>query len=151
MTTSLSGRRYLRFALLALAVTAGLIALGWIPTLRRAGAEALPSLIAGCTVSFAAGLAGGLVLKLADPESNLTTGAARSAAAAWAMTAGLQAMGVRLLVLVALGSAIGFADMVPLEPFLLWMVISYLALLPVETRFALIDVSRGANDTSRDE
>lgn len=143
MTTRRGKRRYLRFAALALAVTVGLAALGWIPTLRRAGAEALPSLVAGCAVSLAAALVGGLVIHRADPASRLGGASAQGPAAAQAMVAGLQAMGVRLLVLAGLGTAVGLANVVPLEPFLLWMVISYLALLPVETRFALIDVKQG--------
>jgi len=146
MTVSPGRRRYLRFAVLALAVTAVLAALGWIPTLRRAGPEALPALLAGCAVSLAAALVGGLVLKQADPGRRLRDGVASGPEAAQAMTAGLQAMGVRLLVLLALGVAVGFAELVPLKPFLTWMVISYLALLPIETRFALIDVER---DTKR--
>lgn len=143
MTSRRGERRYLRFAALALAVTVALAALGWIPTLRRAGSEALPALLAGCAVSLAAALVGGLVLQRADPESRLRGAAARGPEAAQAMVAGLQAMGVRLLVLAALGTAVGLADVVPLEPFLIWMVISYLALLPVETRFALVDVGQG--------
>jgi len=147
MTSRRGERRYLRFAALALAVTVALAALGWIPTLRRAGSEALPALLAGCAVSLAAALVGGWVLQRADPGSRLRGAAVQGPEAAQAMVAGLQAMGVRLLVLAALGTAVGLADVVPLEPFLIWMVISYLALLPVETRFALVDVGQ---DTKRD-
>jgi hypothetical protein len=150
MTTRRGRRRYLRFVVVALAVTAALAALGWIPTQRRAGSEALPALLAGCAVSLVAALASALMLQRVDPGGRLRDGVASGPEAARAMTAGLQAMGVRLLVILALGSAVGLADIVPLEPFLIWMVISYLALLPVETHFALIDVGDGVRAGNND-
>lgn len=139
-----AGQRYRRFAALAVAVIVALAALGWIPTLRRAGSEALPALLAGCAVSLAAALVSGRVLYRADPWHRRLGAGASGTEATQTVAAALQAMGVRLLILVGLGAVVGLAGWVPLKPFLVWTAISYLALLPVETRFALIDVERSA-------
>lgn len=137
-------QRYRRFVMLAVTVTVALAALGWIPTLRRAGSEALPALVAGCAVSLAAALVSGRMLYRADPWHRRLGVGASGTEATQTVAAALQAMGVRLLLLVGLGAAVALTGWVPLKPFLVWTAISYLALLPVETRFALIDVEKSA-------
>lgn len=140
--SELAGQRYRRFVMRAVTVIVALAAVGWIPTLRQVGSEALPALLAGCAVSLAAALVSGRVLYRADPWHQRLGAGASGAEATQTVAAALQAMGVRLLLLVGLGAAVGLAGWVPLKPFLVWTAISYLALLPVETQFALIDVER---------
>lgn len=151
--------RYLRFAGLSVAVIALLAALGWIPTRRWAGAEAIPALLVGCGVSLAAALVGGLVIVRTEAKGR--TGAeagsrgTSAAAGPQALFSALKAMGLRLVVLLGLGVATALSGAVALKPFLLWTGISYLALLPVETRYALAAVADevpapGPDETTRE-
>ena len=142
--------RYLRFAGLSLAVMALLVALGWIPTRRWAGAEAIPALLVGCGVSLAAALVGGLVIVRTGANGRAGAEAAgaevgsRGASGAegpQALFSALKAMGLRLVVLLGLATAAALSGAVALKPFLLWTGISYLALLPVETRYALAAIA----------
>lgn len=137
--------RFPRFAGLAVGLTAGVALVGWIPTVRQAGSEALAALLAGCAVSLLAGLAGGWVL-LRSERSKVEGGEVERDASQAVVTA-LRAMGLRLLVLVGLGAAVGFLSAVPSTPFLVWLAISYLILLPLETRYALMDVTKTTTKT----
>lgn len=133
-----SAMRYFRFAGLTLTVTVAVAALGWIPTRRWGGEEALAGLIAGCLVSLAAALIGGLVILRAERGAEEGVGESGvHEAGTQPLFAGLKAMGVRLLVLLGLGTTVAVSGAVGLKPFLLWLGGSYLVLLPVETRYAL--------------
>jgi len=130
--------RYGRFAAWALGVTVALAALGWIPTRRWGGEEALAGLIAGCLVSLTAALIGGLMILRAERGAERSVSEAGGhETGAQPLFAGLKAMGVRLLVLLGLGTTVALSGAVGLKPFLLWLGGSYLVLLPVETRYAL--------------
>lgn len=137
--------RYLKFAGLCVAVTAVLAAIGWIPTTRWAGPEGVPALLVGCGVSLAAALIGGLVI-VRGQRAVEREAARRGVAPAGpqALFAALKAMGIRLLLVAGLGVTAALSGAVAVKPFLLWMALSYLALLPGETRFALAAVAETA-------
>lgn len=135
----MTSRRYLRFAATAAAVAAGLVAVGWLPTRRLGGDGAVAAMLAGCGISLAASLGSGLVM---------TRGAGRvGAQPAAPLFRALGGMGLRLAAVVVLGFAAGLSGYFPPVPLLLWVALSYLALLVVDTRFALevaaTDVSEG--------
>lgn len=138
--------RYLRFAGWSLGVIALLVALGWVPARRWGGPEAIPALLVGCGVSLASALVGGLVIV----RTRMYGGEGPQA-----LFSALKAMGLRLVVLLGLGVATALSGAVALKPFLLWTGISYLALLPVETRYALAAVADevpapGPDETTRE-
>jgi hypothetical protein len=118
-------RRYLRFAATAAAASALLALGGWLPTRRLAGSEGVAALLAACAIGLAGSLAAGLV--------SLRGGGAGAAPVLRA----LAATGLRFAVVVALALAAAWSGRFPLRPLLLWTAISYLALLAVDTRFAL--------------
>jgi hypothetical protein len=126
-------RRYLGFAALATLVAGALAAAGaavggesgaWPGT--AAGA------LAGCAVSLAASLAGGLAIALRPPDPR--------AAAARA----LGATGLRLAAVAALAAVVALSGRVAVEPLLVWTAISHLALLAVDTRYALAEAAAAA-------
>lgn len=126
MTTSRSGR-YARFLGLAVAIVAGLGAVGWLPTRRLAGPDALSAMAAGCGISLlSAALAGGLLVAVpADtPEARLQRG--------------FMAMVVRLAVVVVLGLAAALSGELARQPLLFWIGTAYVALLPLEVRLAIL-------------
>src|SRR5205823_5241303 len=93
-TSSARLGRYARFLGLAVAVVAGLCAIGWLPTRHLAGAEAIAAMLAGCAISLAsAALAGGLLIAVGaeTPEAR--------------MQRSFLAMVVRLVVVIVLGIA----------------------------------------------
>ena len=68
------GSRYARFLGLAVAIVAGLCAVGWLPTRRLAGAEAVAAMVAGCAIGLlSAALAGWLLTAVAadTPEARM--------------------------------------------------------------------------------
>ncbi len=116
-------RRYLGFAGLLLAAAAALVVLGWAPSRALGGGAALAGLLAGVGISVLASLAGGLPIALARRPRGGPTSI-------------LAAMALRLAVALAGGllavRAGGFAP----APLLVWLAISYLALLAADARYA---------------
>ena len=126
MTTS--SRRYARFLGLAAALTVALCAIGWLPTRRLAGADAIGAMTAGCAIGFvAAALAGGFL-----------AGAAGEAPDA-RMHRALRAMFVRLASVVVLGAAAMLTGDFARSPLLFWIGTAYVVLLPLEVRLAISD------------
>lgn len=120
-------RRYAAFLALAAAVVAGLCALGLVPTRRLAGAEGVPAMVAGCAISFvSAALAGCLLIVVAaeTPDARMK----RSALA----------MAVRLAVVIVLGAAAVFSGEFSRAPLLFWIATTYVVLLPLEVRLAIL-------------
>lgn len=120
-------RRYARFLGLAVAVAAGLCALGYVPTLRLAGPDGIRAMMAGCAIGFVSAVfAGGLLVAVAveTPEAR--------------MQRGFLAMIVRLAVVVALGVAAVFSGAFSRQPLLFWIGTSYVVLLPLEVRLAIL-------------
>jgi hypothetical protein len=118
---------YLRFSGWALAAATGAALLGYLPTLHLGGEGALPAMIAGCAVGFLASLAGGVPVALARRSSQPTV---RSQAA-------MASMAVRFGVVLALGLAVALSGLFERGPLLVWIAISYMALLVVDTWYAV--------------
>lgn len=112
-------------------IAVGLIAgLGYVPTIRIAGPEAIGSMLAGCGVSLAAGCVGAAALVWC------TTRPASEAALAVLVSTALRFMTVLLLVIpVALS---GFVDR---NVFVVWVAVSYLPMLMLDT-FVAVRVSK---------
>lgn len=127
--------RFAAFAALAAAVSAALLAAGLLST-RGSTEGTREAILWACTVGWLGSLAGAIPLVLGlTPRTD--TAAPRAAAGPEAVSRMLAAMLLRLGV-VGLGAlaAIFLAGLV-VKPFLLWLAASYLALLVVETGFAL--------------
>ena len=121
------GSRYARFLGLAVAIVAGLCAIGWLPTRRLAGAEAVAAMVAGCAIGLlSAALAGWLLTAVAadTPEAR--------------MQRSFLAMVVRLAVVIVLGVAAVLSGEFARAPLLFWMGAAYVALLPLEVRLAIL-------------
>jgi hypothetical protein len=117
---------YARFLGLAAAIAIGLCAVGWLPTQRLAGPQAIASMVAGCTISLlSAGLAGYLLTAV-----GADTPQAR-------MRRGFLAMIVRLVVALVLGLAAALSGEFATSPLLFWLAMAYIALLPLEVRLAI--------------
>jgi len=119
-------RSYLLFVSILLGTVALLIAVGWVPTRNLGGEGAIWAMITGCAVSLAGSALGGIPAAMAAgrpaiDRSNLLLGS----------------LAIRLLLVLALILAVVFASPLPRKPFLVWLVISYLVLLPVDSIAAL--------------
>jgi len=117
---------YLRFLAWVVAVTAALALVGWVPTRRLGGEEAVPAMIAGCVVGILASALGGVPIALV-----------RGDAPAARMQALLFSMVIRLGAVVILAVAAVLSGWFPRAPLLLWVAISYVVQLVVDTRYAL--------------
>jgi hypothetical protein len=121
------GSRYARFLGLAVAIVAGLCAIGWLPTRRLAGGGAIAAMVAGCAIGLlSAALAGWLLTAVAadTPEAR--------------MQRSFLAMVVRLAVVIVLGVAAVLSGEFARAPLLFWMGAAYVALLPLEVRLAIL-------------
>ena len=117
---------YLRFLAWVLAVTVAVALLGVLPTRRMAGDGALPALFAGCVIGVLASALGGVPIALSQGKPP-----------AERLSSVLFAMLVRLAAAVALGSIAALSGRFPQNPLLLWIVISYVVLLIVDTLYAV--------------
>jgi hypothetical protein len=117
---------YLRFLAWVLAVTAVVALIGYLPTRRLAGDGALPALFAGCVIGVLASALGGVPVALSQGKPP-----------AKRLPAVMGAMLLRLAAAVALGSAAALSGRFPQNPLLLWITISYVVLLIVDTRYAV--------------
>jgi hypothetical protein len=118
---------YLRFVAWVLGVAALTAAVGYLPTRRLGGPDAVPALVAGCVVGVLASLVGGLPVLFAR----------RDPTPAERLNRMLFGLALRFGVAAGLGLAAALSGWFARDPLLLWVGISYLALLPVDTRFAL--------------
>lgn len=149
-----AGGRYLRFLLAAAAVAAALGAVGASLTRAAAGSDAVGSMIAALLVCWASAAVGGLPVARAARRSG--PGREQGQGQGQAMlTAALAAMSLRLAAVVVGAAAVALGGVVPRGPFLAWIGIGYLALLAVETWYAVGEVRRqqaeGAGDEGRAE
>jgi hypothetical protein len=118
-----AGATFARFVASAAAVLAGLAAVGYFPTRRWgsvAGVDAVAAMLAGCAVSLLAALVGALPLAVASP-----TPQARAQAL-------LLGMALRFMAVLGAGLAVAVAGEFAAAPLLVWLAISYVALLAVE-------------------
>jgi hypothetical protein len=119
-------RRYARFLSLAAALVAALCFVGYFPTRRLSGPDAVRAMVAGCGVSLlAAALAGWLLI------------AVRAETPQARMQRGFLAMVVRLAVVMVLGIAAALSGMFVRAPLLFWMATAYVVLLPLEVKLAI--------------
>lgn len=143
-----AGGRYLRFLLAAAAVAAALGAAGAPLTRGVAGSDAVGSMVAALLVCWASAAVGGLPVARAARRGRPGQGQAM-------LTAALAAMALRLAAVVVGAAAVALGGAVPRGPFLAWIGIGYLALLAVETWYAVGEVRRqqaeGAGDEGRAE
>lgn len=121
-----------RHSLFVVLVTVSLLGLGFLPTWRIGGLEAVGGQVAGCAISAMAGWAGMLLVgRLSGRASMPTLGPGDR------LTAMLVPMIVRLVLVVVLGLAAALSELFESRALLIWLAISYMALLPVETAFAV--------------
>lgn len=115
-------RSILKFAGGAAAIATALAAIGYAPTVRVAGPAAAPAMFAGVGVSLAASLLGAVPVLLAPVQKRAQ--------------AALGATLVRFLVAAALAVVVVLGFEMPARPFLVWLGVSYAALLPLDAAFA---------------
>ena len=126
MSETLRAARYARFLALAGAVVLLLVGVGYVPTRRLGGHEAISAMAIGCAISLAAAaMAGWLVL-----ATSAETPIAR-------MQRAFLAMSVRLAIVVVLGVAAVLSGAVPPMPLLFWLATTYVVLLPLEVKLAI--------------
>jgi hypothetical protein len=119
---------YLRFLAWGIGTTVAAALVGWIPTRRLAGEEALPALIAGCVVALLASAIGGVpVVRTRSRPDAMRRGP----------TAALAATGLRLAATVVLGAAAVLSGWFAVRPLVVWIAIAYVVLLVVDTRYAV--------------
>ena len=118
--------RYARFLLWAIATVAIAVVIGVLPTRRLGGEAAIPAMAAGCLISFVSAALAGWLLVMFDAS----TPTAR-------MQRAFLAMVVRLAVVIVLGMAAALSGEIARSPLLLWLAITYLALLPLEVKLAI--------------
>ncbi len=117
-------RRYLAFLASVVGVTAALLLVGYLPTRTLGGQPAVMALLYACAVSLFSSAVSGLPI-------------ARARAGGLAGFKLLVAsIVIRLLTVAAAGVAVAIAVGLERKPFLLWLAISYLALLVVDTVYA---------------
>ncbi len=116
---------YLRFLAWVVAVTAALALVGWVPTRRLGGEEAIPAMLAGCAVGILASALGGVPIALVRGGQTARTQAL------------LLSMAIRLGAVVILAVAAVLSGWFLRAPLLLWVAISYVVQLVVDTRYAL--------------
>lgn len=98
-----------------------------IPVTRKvAGDAAVPALLLACAVSLIASLVGAVIILLS-----------RELRGPNGVFAAMAAMGARLVIVALAGLLIALSGWVVLKPFLLWLALSYMALLIVDTRLIL--------------
>ncbi len=137
------GRRaaagYLRFLGWLAGVVALALALGYVPTRRLAGEAGLKAMLAGCAIGAVSSMVGAIPVALA---------AARGIKSA---TAPLAAMALRFAAALALVLPAALSGWFATVPLLVWVAISYMVLLAVDTRYALVAQGGSRNGRLGDE
>lgn len=126
MAAARAWQRFIRFAGVALAVAVVLALLGYGPTVRFGGREAIGAMLVGCGISLAGSLAGMVLIVLAGLPGGPKP-----------QTAIFGAMLLRLVVVAVVCTAIALSGWFPLTPLLLWTALSYVVLLAADTACAV--------------
>lgn len=119
------GREFAWFVAVVLAVAVGLCLLGYWPTRRLGGEPALLAMPLAVAVTAIGSIVGGLPVLLARASGDVKPHVV------------LLSMLVRLFAVVALAALVLLSTSVSLTPFLLWLAIGYVALLVVDTGYAM--------------
>lgn len=119
-------RSYVRFVALAAVSAVVIIALGYLPTVRLAGRDAVSAMLAGCGASWLASCVGAIPVARAQAQRSTQTGLAIMASTT------LRFLTVLFAVVVLILS--GWQNPKVLA---LWVGISYLLMLAVDTVFAV--------------
>lgn len=114
-------------------MAAVLLVLGWAPTRRLAGEEALPAMFVGCAISVVGSLAGTVPVILARNRPHVE---------AW--SAALAAMGTRLAVVLVLAAALALSGAWPARPLLVWVLVSHAGFLVPDTLLSIKVLARQA-------
>ena len=126
MSRTLRAESYARFLVLVMGAALLLVGLGYLPTRRLAGREAIPAMAVGCAISVvAAALDGWLIVATpaATPEAR--------------MQRAFLAMTVRLAIVVVLALAAVLSGVLARMPLLFWIAATYVVLLPLEVKLAI--------------
>jgi len=115
-------RRYVKFVGMSFAVAVVLVLVGFFPTRNLAGATGLVGMVAACGLSLLGSWLG------AVPTTMVAAGDRPAVA-----TAALGAMAIRFVVVLFGALAVVLGTPVERPPFLIWVGISYLVLLLVDT------------------
>lgn len=128
----------MKFLALSFAATLVIAGLGYLPTLRIAGDGAIKAMVAGCLISFIASGVGVIPVLLAQREStsNITQ-------------AILVSTGLRFIVVLMLTLSIALSGWFETAPLLIWVAVSYMALLSIDTLF-LVRVSKSNPKTKKE-
>lgn len=127
-----SWRRYLLFLAALVGLTSVLAAIGYLPTVSKAGEAALPAMWLALGVSCIGSAIGAVPIATARAGSGGMEGLKRFTAS----------MVLRLLIVAALAGAVIWFVGPERKPFLLWLAISYLVLLAADTGFAQVVLRR---------
>jgi hypothetical protein len=118
---------YLRFLAWAVGVGVALVLLGYAPTRRLGGEDALPAMIAGCVIGVLASAVGAAPVALGrrpgartDPRQGM-----------------LISMAARLAAVLILGLAVGLAGWFEIRPLLFWIGLSYVAQLALDVWYVV--------------
>jgi hypothetical protein len=118
---------YLRFLAWAVLVGAALALLGYAPTRRLAGEEALPAMLAGCAIGVLASAVGAVPVMLARRPGSRTA----------PLQGMLVSMAARLAAVLVLGLAVGLAGWFETRPLLLWIGLGYVAQLALDAWYVV--------------
>ena len=117
--------RYLKFSGLAVLVTVGVAAVGWKPTQGMVGSGGIEAMLAGCGISLLASLLGALPVTWSRGKGPQ------------AVQMVLVAMVTRLGVVAILTTLMILSGRFLPMPLLLWVGLSHVALLIIDSRYAL--------------
>lgn len=118
--------QYLKLSLISGACCALLMAVGYFPTMRLAGAAGISAMAAGIGASLTAALLGAIPIAMAigrTPDK--------------VPMAILGATTIRFLVILPLAACLAFCGLFQQTPLIVWIAFSYLILLAVDTLAAL--------------
>ncbi|HEY7213523.1 MAG TPA: hypothetical protein VIC28_02785 [Thermoanaerobaculia bacterium] len=118
---------YLRFLAWSVGVGAALVVLGYAPTKRLGGEDALPAMIAGCVIGVLASAAGAVPVALGR----------RPGARTAPLQGMLASMVARLAAVLVLGLAVGLAGWFEARPLLLWIGLGYMAQLALDVWYVV--------------
>ncbi len=120
--SALGAGGFLREICGAIVVAVLLLAIGYFPTKRLAGTEAVPAMVAGCVISMLSSIVGALPLRNSSrgPVSRVPQAVLLSTA-------------LRFLVVLILALSVALSGWFVRAPLLVWVAISYMVFLTTDT------------------